>query len=89
MYELHKNFYLQTVLIDSAEVHRMKYAFFHESQKAKVCHNGKNDRPSLRHAIEQIVTFLLDSFSLAIKVLEDLLDQISKYFNYYKLFLKK
>ena len=41
MYEFHKNLYLQTVLIDSAEVHKMKYAFFHESQKAKVCHNGK------------------------------------------------
>ena len=89
MYEFHKNLYLQTVLIDSAEVHKMKYAFFHESQKAKVCHNGKNDRQSVRHAMEQIVTFLLDSFSLAIKVLEDLLDQISKYFNYYRFFSEK
>ena len=53
------------------------FRLVHESQKAKVCHNGKNDRPSLRHAIEQIVTFLLDSFSLAIKVSEDLFDQIS------------
>ena len=33
--EFHKNLYLQTVLIDSAEVHRMKYAFFMKVRKQK------------------------------------------------------
>ena len=35
MYEFHKILYLQTVLIDSAEVHRMKYAFFMKVRKQK------------------------------------------------------
>ena len=35
MYEFRKNLCLQTVLIDSAEVHRMKYAFFMKVRKQK------------------------------------------------------
>ena len=47
MYEFHD---LKYLLKNSAYKEcrgRMKYVFPHESQKAKVCHNGKNDRPKV------------------------------------------